>query len=251
MSTPLITKRSSRVWLWLLAGVAAVAAGWVWWQHSAGPLPDEQAAAPKTAASVSAWPVQAGPDGGASGPFISNEPVGDTRPPDFSEQDWQALNKALEKEPNKEKERNRLVSYLRFQRGVSKWSEMKDSPNVAERQALARELAAQLPSHVANGEVNSGEASMLLTAIATDLEPDPAKRQAWVETQRTQLQNTQTSEQAQALQEEKRKNEVFAAEQAELVAKWQQTPAQNRDPATLEAQLQALREKVYGTPTSR
>lgn len=60
------------------------------------------------------------------------------------------------------------------------------------------------------------------------------------------MQGTQTEDQAKALQEEKRKNEDFARQQAELVARWQKSPVAEQDPATLERQLQALREKVYG-----
>lgn len=178
--------------------------------------------------------------------MIPRGPVGETRPADITQDAWDALNKALENDPNKAQERQRLVSYLRFQRAVTQWSEMKDGPNVAGRQALARELVDQLPAHAGNGEVNSGEASLLLRALAGDLEPDPTKQQAWINSQMSRLQGTQSEAQAKALADEKRKNDEFAALQADLVAKWQNTPTANRDPATLESQLQALREKVYG-----
>jgi hypothetical protein len=244
MSTTLVRKSPSKLWLLALA-VLAVGV-YIWLRHGQAQSDQEQRQKALAPAPNGMWP-SAGAAGAGDGPgFIPNGPVGETRPADFTQEDWDALNKALEKEPNKVQERNRLVDYLRFQRAVSKWSEMKDSPNVAERQGLARELVQQLPSHVANGEINSGEASLLLTAVATDLEADPAKRQAWVEAQRSQLQGTQTEDQAKALQEEKRKNEDFARQQAELVARWQKSPVAEQDPATLERQLQALREKVYG-----
>lgn len=244
MSTTLVRKSPSKLWLLALA-VLAVGV-YIWLRHGQAQSDQEQRQKALAPAPNGMWP-SAGAAGAGDGPgFIPKGPVGETRPADFTQEDWDALNKALEKEPNKVQERNRLVDYLRFQRAVSKWSEMKDSPNVAERQGLARELVQQLPSHVANGEINSGEASLLLTAVATDLEADPAKRQAWVEAQRSQLQGTQTEDQAKALQEEKRKNEDFARQQAELVARWQKSPVAEQDPATLERQLQALREKVYG-----
>lgn len=243
-SLTLIQKSPSKLWLIALAVLAVGVYVLLRAGHTeAEPASSQKALAP---APNGMWP-SAGPGGAGDGQgFIPKGPVGETRPADFSQEDWDALNKALENEPNKAQERSRLVAYLRFQRAVSKFSEMKDGPNVAERQALARELVQALPSHVASGEVNSGEATLLLTAVANDLEPDPAKRQAWVEAQRAQLQGTQSEEQARALQEEKRKNEDFARQQAELVARWQKSPVAEQDPATLERQLQALREKVYG-----
>ncbi|MGQ0599045.1 hypothetical protein [Aquabacterium sp.] len=243
MSTTLAPKSPSKLWLLALA-VLAVGV-YIWLRHGQAQSDQDQDQPQKALAPA---PNGMWPSAGAAGAegFIPKGPVGETRPADFSQEDWDALNKALENEPNKARERNRLVAYLRFQRAVSKWSEMKDGPNVAERQGLARELVQQLPSHVANGEINSGEATLLLTAVAADLEADPAKRQAWVEAQHTQLQGTQSPEQDKALQEEQRKNEDFARQQAEVVARWQKSPVAEQDPATLERQLQALREKVYG-----
>ncbi|MBI3381137.1 MAG: hypothetical protein HY019_03940 [Aquabacterium sp.] len=244
MSTTLVPKSPSKLWLLALA-VLAVGV-YIWLRHGQAQAEQDQHQKALAPAPNGMWP-SAGAAGASEGQgFIPKGPVGETRPTDFSQEDWDALNKALENEPNKARERNRLVAYLRFQRAVSKWSEMKDGPNVVERQGLAHELVQQLPSHVANGEINSGEATLLLTAVAADLEADPAKRQAWVEAQRTQLQGTQSPEQAKALQEEQRKNEDFARQQAEVVARWQKSPVAEQDPATLERQLQALREKVYG-----
>lgn len=245
MSTTLIDKSFSKRWLWLPV-VAVVAAGaYVAWQHTVSGVDD--ATHPSALAPASgAWPITATTGNNDGQPLIPRGPVGDSRPADITQDAWDALNKALENEPNKAQERQRLVSYLRFQRAVTQWSELKDGPNVAGRQALARELVDQLPLHAGNGEVNAGEASLLLRALAVDMEPDVSRQQAWIDQQLSRLHGTQSEAQAKALTEEKRKNDEFAALQAELVAKWQNTPTANRDPATLEAQLQALREKVYG-----
>lgn len=248
MSSSTLIHKSSSSKRWMLAALAAAlaAAGYVWWAR--GQAQAELAAsqhAQQASAQTSAWPAGA-MAGGQEQVSIPKDPVvGDNRPSDITQEAWDALNKALANEPNKEKERNRLVSYLRYQRAVAQWSEMKDSPNVAGRQALARELSDQMPGHVANGEVNSGEANLLLAAIVRDIEPDPAKQQAWIENQRKALQSTQTPEQAQALAEEQRKNKQFEQEQNELVNRWRNSPAAEQDPATLEKQLQALREKIY------
>lgn len=176
------------------------------------------------------------------------EVVGETRPADFSQADWDALNRALADQPNKVQERARLVSYLRFQRAVAQWREMQDSPRTADRQSLAREVVAQMPGHVANGEVHAGEALSILATMAPDIEPDPARRTAWLDEQKKRLQATQTEAEVQVLKAEKARNEDFASQEAAIVAKWQSTPEASRDPVTLAHQLQALREKVYGTP---
>lgn len=246
-SNTLIHKSSSATrWVLVLLAVAVAAGGYVWWARQQAQAELEVSQQAQAAKQPTPWAMGATADGGQASPFFPKEPLGDTRPPDITQDAWDALNKALANEPNKDKERNRLVSYLRFQRAVAQWSEMKDSPDVAGRQALARELAQQLPQHVANSEVNAGEANLLLTAIARDMAPDPAKQQAWVEAQRKALQSTQTPEQAKALEDERRKNKQFAEEQDAIVAEWRNAPAAQQDPATLEKRLQALREKIYG-----
>lgn len=245
MPTTLIDKSSLKRWLWMPVVALAAAGAYVWLQHSAG-VGTEGGAHPLALAPAGGWPITASTGSGDGQPLIPRGSVGESRPADIAPDAWDALNKALENDPNKAQERQRLVSYLRFQRAVTQWSEMKDGPNVAGRQALARELVDQLPLHAGNGEVNTGEVSLLLRALAPDLEPDAAKQQAWVDAQMNRLQGTQSEAQTKALAAEKRKNDEFAALQADLVAKWQNSPTANRDPATLEAQLQALREKVYG-----
>lgn len=225
-----------------IALLAAAAAAMWWWRDQAV---DVQTAAPASSASgPSAWPMSAQVGGGVS-PLP--EVVGDARPADFSQADWDALNRALANEPNPAQERARLVSYLRFQRAVAQWREMQSGPASSQRQSLARDVVAQLPGHVANGEVHAGEALTILASLGPDIEPDPARRSAWLDEQKKRLQATQTDAQAQALKAEKARNEDFAAQEAEIVARWQSTPEASRDPVTLEHQLQALREKVYGS----
>lgn len=245
VSTYLINKIFRQRWWWLFVAVAAAVVCLWGWQRShllagvAGRSPPS-----------SSQPMMAlgGPLNRASedATLIPRGAVGDTRPADITPDDWDALNKALASDPHPAQERQRLVAFMRFQRAVTQWSEMKDGPNVAARQALARELVDQLPLHVGNGETNSGEAFMMLRAVAGDLEPDPAKQQAWMDAQISKLSHASTDVQAKAIAAEKRQNAEFASLQAELVAKWQGLPVARRDPADLAAQLQALREKVYG-----
>lgn len=225
--------------------VAAVAAAMWWWPDQGAEV--QATVAPSTASGMGAWPLSA--QVGSSGASPLPEVVGDARPADFSQADWDALNRALANEPNQSQERTRLVSYLRFQRAVAQWREWQSGPVTSQRQSLARDVVAQLPGHVANGEVHAGEALTILASLAPDIEPDPTRRTAWLDEQKARMQATQTEAQAQALKAEKAKNEDFAAQEAVIVARWQSTPEASRDPVTLENQLQALREKVYGPPT--
>lgn len=222
--------------------MASLGAALLWWQHE---QPVQQAPVP--APQANGWPLTGAEDKGLAQAAGSVQAVGDVRPADFSEEDWAALNRALAHEPNQAQERARLVSYLRFQRSVATWRQMQDGPATAERQALAREVVAQVPDHVAKREVNAGEALMVLNAMAADIEPDTTRRTAWLADQQKRLQATQTEAEASALKAEKQKNEDFARQQAEIVAQWESTPVANRDPVTLERQLQLLRDKVYGS----
>lgn len=247
MPTSLINKPSSKRWRWLAVPAVMAVATLAWWVSDRGEALQQGRGGTAASSSASLWPMQASVGQAPDPLLIPREPVSDARPADFTPEDWAMLNKALEGLPDKAQERNRLVAYLRFQRGVSQWRELQGDPNVAGRQALARALLELLPPHVAQGEVNAGEALMMLGALAQDLEPDPARRPAWVDAQRLRLQGTQTDAQRKVLDDERRKNEQFAAQQAEIVARWQSSPEASQDPQTLEQQLQALREKVYGS----
>jgi hypothetical protein len=248
MPSTLIHQSTRKRWLWALLPVALIAIAVVWWVRQPVVHDEPVAAAPD--AGRSAWPTTPGTtsDDEADKLLFSKERVGEAKPADFTQSAWDTLNKALASNPNKDEERNRLVSYLRFQRAVTKWGEMTNGPSTPERVELAREVMQEMPTHVANGEVNPGEAMMAATAMAVDLEPDEAKRAAWIEAQRARLRATESPEQAKAVRDEQDKVKKFEAEKDAITARWMSSHEPGSDPATLQEQIDALRARTFDSP---
>ncbi|MGC4060857.1 MAG: hypothetical protein QM749_08395 [Aquabacterium sp.] len=248
MATTLIRHHSRKRWLWALLPVALVALAVVWWVRQ--PIEPGQQPAATADSGRSAWPTapSSTSDDEADKLLFSKEHVGEAKPADFTQNAWDTLNKALADNPKKDEERNRLVSYLRFQRAVTKWGEMTNGPSTPERVELARQVMQDMPTHVVNGEINPGEAMMAVTAMAMDLEPDEAKRAAWIEAQRARMKATETPEQAKAARDEQDKVKQFEAEKDAITARWMSSHEPGSDPATLQEQIDALRSRTFGSP---
>jgi hypothetical protein len=236
----IVARSHTSRWVPTLALILVGGGGTVWWLHATPPLDN-------LASKTGAGPVQTTGQVAVASLMSLPKVATDARPADISETDWMALNKAVEAEPNKPKERQRLIDYLRFQRATEQWRAMNGNPDVSNRQALGRQLLNMLPQHVANGELNSGETTLLLHALAQDLSPDPQQRQAWIDAQMQGLAAMQNPDLERALAEDRRKNADFARQQGEIVNKWRSAGPGGGDAAALEGQLQALRERVYGT----
>ena len=129
---------SLKVWVLvpLVLGALAVA----WWVH--GRAGGESPVQGSASEGRSAWPTVPMAADETDKLMFSKEPVGEARPADFSQSTWDTLNSALANAPNKDQERTRVVSYLRFQRAVSKWGEMTSD----ERGLIAAWLAAGAPT---------------------------------------------------------------------------------------------------------
>jgi len=250
MTSTLIRQTASKRWLWMLLPVAAIAIAVVWWVQKPAEGVQAQAAS-AVADGRSAWPTtpSTGSDDEADKLLFSKAHVGEAKPADFTQDAWDTLNKALASTPNKDQERDRLVSYLRFQRAVSKWGEMTNGPATPERVALARQVVDEMPTHVGNGEVNPAEAIAAVTAMAMDLEPDASKRAAWIDAQRERFKSTETPEQAKALSDEQAKVKQFEAEKAAITVNWMKSHEAGSDPATLQEQIDALRVRTFGGGT--
>ena len=167
-----------------------------------------------------------------------------------SAEEWRALKNAVANTPNPKVETERIVKYLRFQRGFEQWQALKGSPDVAHRQELAKQLLQQLPERLRQGEASMGEAVMLAAALWDDLEPNEQIRKQRVDEAKAMLANAapkpDPAEQAKdvALQAEYKRRE------AAIVADWQARPAAQRDQAKLEEALDAARQAVYA-PSAR
>lgn len=245
--------------LLLAAGVAAVAlvaAAW-WFSRPAGLAAREAAGSlagePARAASGTAFPwSRAGNTGAVAGParapLATLDQTGpDGRPSFITAEEWSALQETLKDHPQREQEMARIVAYLRFQKEFEAWQALRDSGDAAQRRALAQRLLDQLPTRVAQREVNAGEAFMLQAALVEDLIADPAQREQRLAQEKQRLAQAPTSEEAQAMAREERQLRDFEQRQAAIVAQWQAMPAEQRDQKWLDAQLEAARRAAFSS----
>lgn len=242
---------------WLVAALLVVAVGLAaWWgwkasQQAAGgdgasgglfpwSRADQSAASSQPAASGNAWANL------SARPASPNE-----RPAFLSEEEWSALKEALKDTPNREKEQARIVEYLRFQKQVQQWQSLRDSPNVAQRRQLAAEVLDSIPAHLANRELNAGEAQMLQSALLEDLVPDAQQRQARAEIEKQRLVTQPTDAELATQQQDAANQQDYKRREAEITAQWQAMPADQRDQHWLESQLDAARRAAFDKPPAR
>jgi len=102
--------------------------------------------------------------------------------PDFvSEIEWQTLKMIAQKNPNPDQELTRLVSNMRFNKQMEIWQSLantaKNTADRSQRDALATQLLADIPTAVNNQAIDKTEAQKAQMMILTDLEHDPHTRQ--------------------------------------------------------------------------
>lgn len=132
-------------------------------------------------------------------------------------------------------ERARLVAYFTWSDAVQRWRDARGDAG------LARQVAAGLPERLAQREVSAAEARQLQAALLLTLEPDEARRVA-------ALQAFDASLPAPAAPDPR--DQAFRKSQAALVAAWQARPAEQRDPAVLARDIEALRRTHFGTQST-
>lgn len=233
-----------RTWVWaLVIGSLAGAGGWWWVSH-----PEQPEQGPAEGVQASAWPGVSAGSQSANSALVTAPPVmEDGRPADFTPEDWAALKEAMAKTPNPKAETERVVKYLRFQRGFEQWNSMKDSPDVAHRQELAKRLLEQVPERMRNGETTMGEALMLTTALWTDLEPNEAVRKQRIEESKAILANSSPKADPEQQARDASQLAEYKRREAAIVADWQAKPAAQRDQAKLEESLESARRAVYAS----
>ncbi len=234
------SKPWQQTWLWALAlGLGAGVAVW-WVQARVQSSGDVQAAKPVApAGSAAKAPLQID-----TALLVPPTVAADGRPSDFSPEDWAALREAMAKTSNPKAEMERVVKYLRFQKGFEQWQQLLESSRVAERHQLAERLLAQVPDRMRAGELTMGEALMLESALWADLEPNEAQRKQKLEQAQSVLASAapqpdpdQAAHEAEQLREYKRR-------EAAILADYQGTP-EPRDPNKLSASLDAARNAVF------
>jgi hypothetical protein len=225
-----------RTWFLALAIGVGPGAGFWWWQAEGVAQPP---AAPKTAATKRA--AVANPDLPELALLVPPKMSGDGRPSDFTPEEWAALKDAMAQTPNPRAELDRVVKYLRFQKGFEQWQSLQDGPDVLTRRKLAEKLLGQVPERLAQAEVTYGEAALLQTSLIADIEPNESLRQQRLEQAQAQLAAAAPTASPDVLYPEYKRRE------AAIVAAYQALPESRRDPGQLTRDLDAARVAVYGS----
>ncbi len=228
---------SGQTVLWTLAVVALLGLGLAaWWLFSSGGLlaEREQATDPAVVVGTSVSDVAAAsllPDG---------------RPSDFSPDEWAVLKEVMAKTANPQVELQRVVGYLRFQKGFAQWQSLRDSGSVARREQLAATLVDQLPERLRQGEVTMDEALLLSAALWTDLEPNEGRRKVRLDEVHAILARTVPPPDAEQPAREAAQQAEYKRREAAIVLEYQARPDSQKDQAWLELQLETARRAVYG-----
>ena len=229
--------------------LAVAAAAWGFARPAGGlvALVSGSAAEPAAAASGTAFPWSRAGSGAALPPAVRQLDVKgpDGRPAFIGAEEWAMLQETLKDHPQRQKELDRIVAYLRFQKEFEAWQSLRDGGDVAQRHAVAQRLLDELPSRVAQREVNAGEAIVLQAALVEDLVADPGQREQRLAQEKQRLATAPTSEEAQARERDERQLRDFEQRQAAIVSQWQALPAEQRDPKWLDAQLEAARRASF------
>jgi hypothetical protein len=220
--------RDKIVWVGLIAFCLIALAAWLVFK----PLPSAGGAiAAAPAAQLPAIPMQ---------PPVPAQALAAPAPAGLSAQEWQQLNDALKDHPQREAEIARVTNYLRFAQSVQQFQTLREqtkgAPSDALR-ALAQTLNTGLEDRLKQGELSGGEAQLLKAAVLEVLMPDAAQRN-------TALRQWQQARAAPTAVADAREA-VYQREQATLLAAWQALPAAQRDEKQLEAQLEALRQRIF------
>lgn len=229
-----------RTWFTLVCMAVAALAVVGWWWRAQGAL---TSALPAGAQGQVAATAQARPVGGSlAAPTV----LGDGRPSDFSAQEWSALKEAMAQAAQPEAELKRVVEYLRFQKRFERWQGLRESPDAGQRQQLAASLLDQVPERLRQGEVSMGEAQMLLSALWADVEPDESRRRQRIEEGIALLKDAAPRPDAEQQKRDAALLSEYKRREAAILLEYQSRPDAQRDPAWLEAQLDAARRSVYG-----
>jgi len=162
--------------------------------------------------------------------------------------DTVALNTAMATQPDGEKQLNRVLSYLKYQREFERWQGMQDEVPEADLAALGVRLLNDLPQYVADRSMTQPEGDFMCGMILSRIETNPAM-------QETRITSCQASVKAvaPAVDTQEAMNRVdceadYRARESTLVAAFQALPSARRDPAKLQADLDQAYEAVYREP---
>ncbi|MBI2734318.1 MAG: hypothetical protein HYX44_13755 [Aquabacterium sp.] len=245
----MISYDNPRLWqrTWVLAmalGGGVGVAAW-WWQTHAAAQEDSPVVATRSSAPPAPDAAKAAPKND-SALLVPPSIMEDGRPSDFTPEDWSALKEAMSKTANPRSELERVVKYLRFQKGFEQWQSLQDSPDVSKRHQLARRLLEQIPERLKQAELTMGEALMLESALWTDLEPNDDIRKQKLEQVQAALNGAAPQPDAEQQARDAALQKEYKRREAAILADFQARPENQRDQVKLEQALESARVSVYG-----
>jgi hypothetical protein len=98
------------------------------------------------------------------------------RPAFVSELEWGMLKGVTQQAGDPDKEMNRLVNFLRFNKQLELLESMQNSPDKAGRKAIADQLLDELPTRITNSEMDMKEAQRIMNEVLPDAEQEPQAR---------------------------------------------------------------------------
>lgn len=243
----MISYENPKLWqrTWVLAmalGGGVGVAAW-WWQTHTPAQIDEPVVAGKVITAPDAVKPVPKID---SALLVAPKVMEDGRPSDFTPEDWAALKEAMSKTANPRSELERVVKYLRFQKGFEQWQSLQDSPDVTTRHQLARRLLEQIPDRLKQAELTMGEALMLESALWADLEPNEDARKLKLEQAQAALNGAAPQPEAEQQARDAALQKEYKRREAAILADFQARPENQRDQVKLEQALESARVSVYG-----
>ena len=243
--------QAPRPWLSLLGGLLAAALSVALLvdtkslpvaDHRSVPLPP----VPPAAANSAALPTPAPSALPVAIPVTPDLPLAAAAgapPAGVTAEQWRHAQHAMADHPAREAELARLADYLAFKNRADRFQALRQQPGAAgaELAELAHLLDSALPERLARREVGAGEARLLKLALLQVIQPDELLRSqalaGWARSEAQLASGRQGSDPRDA---------QWQRRQAEATSAWLAQPEALRDPKALEAQLQTLREQIYG-----
>lgn len=159
---------------------------------------------------------------------------------------WAQLQQTLADHPQRDAESARILDLLAYQRTVQQFRTERQAHPAASTPtlvALAQQIDAGLDARLARGEVSGPEAQRIKAGLLEVLQPDASQRvgelTAWREAQLSARPPRADPRDAQLQQE-----------QQALVARWRREAPAGAAPDALVAQLEALRQRIYASPST-
>lgn len=242
----MITYESPKLWqrTWFLAvalGAGVGVAAWWWQTHGVAPSQASPVnASPALPAAKSVTKVDVAL-------LVPPKVMDDGRPSDFTPEDWAALKEAMSHTANPRAELDRVVKYLRFQKGFEQWQSLQDGPDASTRHQLAERLLEQVPERMRQGELTMGEALMLSAALLADVEPNEEARKQRMDRAQAALQAAAPQPDAEQQAREAAMQVEYKRREAAILADYQAKPEAQRNPNKLSDDLETARRAVYAS----